>query len=397
MAINPQIPLAVRPLDVGQAFSNALLNVDRMQQMRQRAAQSDLVQQQGAQQLQQRDLMAAVQLAGPIRSALEQGDMGTAQSLIGRLPASARDEAMGLFQQGDTQQLISLASQLEGMAPQLGIKGQNTGLASAKTEIYDNGTVLQALPDNTTIVRDPSGRIVEGQERVEVLEKARREQVAFAGDRAAAAARGTAGVELETAPRIAAEVEDAKLDVQSRLVPKLRADIKRAEAEAESRGQALSEFRRAEIAMPALQEVVSSLRELAPIATSTVAGKIFDVAAKELGFGSTKGATARAKYSAIIDNQILPLLKQTFGAAFTAVEGERLRDTLGDPDASPAEKAAQLDAFIDSKVRELETARRAVNAGIEQGSQPGQSGQTGQQQGAASGPVKVGRFTVEVE
>ena len=63
---------------------------------------------------------------------------------------------------------------------------------------------------------------------------------------------------------------------------------------------------------------------------------------------------------AIVNNQVLPLLKQTFGGAFTVAEGEALKATLGDPNSDPEEKSAQIDAFIDSKVREIETKERQL-------------------------------------
>jgi hypothetical protein len=48
------------------------------------------------------------------------------------------------------------------------------GLASAKTEILEDGSVVQALPDGTVQVRDPSGAIVEGAERANVLQNAQK-------------------------------------------------------------------------------------------------------------------------------------------------------------------------------------------------------------------------------
>jgi len=89
---------------------------------------------------------------------------------------------------------------------------------------------------------------------------------------------------------------------------------------------------------------------------------VFDFAVKQTGFGSTKGATSRVKFIAIVNNQVLPLLKETFGAAFTAQEGEALKATMGDPDASPEEKMAQLDAFIAQKTRDIETRERQLDA-----------------------------------
>ena len=154
--------------------------------------------------------------------------------------------------------------------------------------------------------------------------------------------------------------EAEAVDLIAETKAKIASDVEIATAEAKSRGETLTTLGQAKASLPALTEIVGQLRDLAPIATSTIGGKVFDIAAKELGFGATKGATAKAKYTAIIDNQILPLLKQTFGAAFTAAEGERLRATLGDPDADPSEKAAQLDAFISAKIREIETKERQL-------------------------------------
>ncbi len=155
--------------------------------------------------------------------------------------------------------------------------------------------------------------------------------------------------------------ESAKLEAQAARLPDIRAAIKTAEIDAQSRNEKLSDLSAANAAMPGLVEVIGQLKELAPIATYTYAGKAFDQASRQLGFGATKGATARAKYISIIDNQVLPLLKDTFGAAFTIKEGENLKATMGDPDSSPEEKHAQLEAFIANKYRELERKQRAVS------------------------------------
>jgi hypothetical protein len=130
---------------------------------------------------------------------------------------------------------------------------------------------------------------------------------------------------------------------------------------AKDKGETFTNLVQARAALPGLNTVVDKLRELAPIATSTLGGKIFNAAVKESGFGGTKGATARAKFIAIINSQVLPLLKPTFGAAFTVQEGEALKATMGDPDASPEEKMAQLDSFIEQKMRDIETKESALN------------------------------------
>lgn len=144
----------------------------------------------------------------------------------------------------------------------------------------------------------------------------------------------------------------------SDIVGKAKSEISKAVKKAEIEGKALGEaqvsYNQARASLPAVEEVVGRLRELAPIATSTFGGRAFNAAAKELGFGATEGAEARASFTAIVDNQVLPLLKQTFGAAFTVQEMEALKATLGDVNASPGEKMAQLDAFIEAKYRDLE-------------------------------------------
>jgi hypothetical protein len=105
--------------------------------------------------------------------------------------------------------------------------------------------------------------------------------------------------------------------------------------------------------MPGLRVVVDQLAELADQATYTQTGQMIDTAARELGMETSPAAVARAKYIAMVDNQVLPLLRDTFGAAFTQKEGEALRATLGDPNKSPAEKKAVLEAFIAQKERDV--------------------------------------------
>jgi hypothetical protein len=67
--------------------------------------------------------------------------------------------------------------------------GNRSGLASAVTRTYDNGTVLQTLPDGSTKVLGPDGTEVTGQARVDALRTARTEQVDWEAARAGATAR----------------------------------------------------------------------------------------------------------------------------------------------------------------------------------------------------------------
>ena len=106
--------------------------------------------------------------------------------------------------------------------------------------------------------------------------------------------------------------------------------------------------------LPGLQKVVGDLEALADKATYTRAGQARDFAMKEMGMEPTDSAVARAEYIAMVDNQVLPMLRDTFGAQFTVVEGETLRKTLGDPNKPPAEKKAVLRSFIAQKIRDIQ-------------------------------------------
>lgn len=145
------------------------------------------------------------------------------------------------------------------------------------------------------------------------------------------------------------------------LPPSQRPDIKAKQAKAtvvgKDQGEAAVRLRAAEASLPRLEGAVKQLSELGKRATYTVGGKAVDAIRKQAGYES-EGATARVKYVAHVKNNILPLLRQTFGAAFTAAEGESLLATLGDPDMSPEQKDAVLDAFINDKKAELQTLKR---------------------------------------
>lgn len=120
--------------------------------------------------------------------------------------------------------------------------------------------------------------------------------------------------------------------------------------------------------MPGLRSVIDELTALADTATYTQSGQVMDAVKRELGLPVGQGAIDRASYIAIVDNQVLPLLKDTFGAAFTVAEGQSLRATLGDPNKSPQEKKAILDAFIQQKERDVAAMQRKAPGGaVDQG------------------------------
>jgi len=106
--------------------------------------------------------------------------------------------------------------------------------------------------------------------------------------------------------------------------------------------------------MQSLRVVIDQLHSLSDTATYTLLGQGANELKKQLGLDPSEGAVARSEYIAVVDNQILPLLRETFGAQFTVEEGKALRATLGDPNKTPAEKKVVLDAFIAQKERDLQ-------------------------------------------
>lgn len=109
---------------------------------------------------------------------------------------------------------------------------------------------------------------------------------------------------------------------------------------------------------PRLVQVANKLSSLGKKATYTLAGQGLNTLKRQTGIPVGPGAVARAEYISTVDNEVLPLLRQTFGAAFTAEEGNRLRVTLGDPDKDPSEKDAVLSAFINQKAAQIDTLKR---------------------------------------
>lgn len=134
--------------------------------------------------------------------------------------------------------------------------------------------------------------------------------------------------------------------------------VEAARSRAKAKGEAFNDAAQMEAALPELMDVVGRLKELSQVATYTVAGRVWDAAMRELGFGATEGGKARAEYIAVVANQVLPLLKPTFGGSFTVQEGEELKATLGNPNLTPEEKQAQLEAFIQQKIRNVRGKQR---------------------------------------
>lgn len=162
----------------------------------------------------------------------------------------------------------------------------------------------------------------------------------------------------ENEPGRAGDVEEAKLQQQLALGPDIEAAKATAAEIGKGQGEAQAKLNSMLAKQPRLQKVVSDLSALGKDATYTKAGQLGDIVIREAGIPVSKGAVDRTAYMAKVNDEVLPLLRETFGAAFTVQEGESLKTTLGDPNKSPEEKDAALAAFISSKAGEIESLKR---------------------------------------
>lgn len=124
----------------------------------------------------------------------------------------------------------------------------------------------------------------------------------------------------------------------------------------------LEQLRNMEANLPELYNLVDNLKKLSSQATFTKYGQFVDLVNKEAYGKSTPGSVARASYTSMIDNQVLPLLRETFGAAFTEKEGESLKATMGNPNMTPEEKNVVLDNFINQKIASINSKKRKLQS-----------------------------------
>ena len=131
----------------------------------------------------------------------------------------------------------------------------------------------------------------------------------------------------------------------------------------------LENQRNLQVMMPKIESDVDRLMELAGTATSTGTGKALDWVASQFGVG-TEGAVARAEMENIVENNVLPQLRTLLGAQFTEKEGEKVKQTIMDPNRTPAERRAQLQNFLNSKLDALRQSSQKLYGGNEQNSDP---------------------------
>jgi hypothetical protein len=341
--------------NVGQAiniFENALMNSQTRDIRQQQFDQQSLINPLQVQQAQQSVDAGAAQAVDAtnqrklksindfaignqslINDAVNTGDATQLQSAMVKrreqliqqgLPTDETDEALVMLGQGNIQGVVS------GLSDSVKLFNQQQGRgAGAGQREFQNLLTIAQDPNATELERNSAKRALGSMAKVSTSAQERIAQDKTLGQQVVA---------QKTAE--ASGTETGKSEAQLKFKPKITKAVKLAEKEATERGEVLTDLGRMEASLPGVKEVVNELLELSDIATSTLGGKAFDFVVKQSGFGSTKGATAKAKMEAIVDNQVLPLLKETFGAAFTATEGEALKASLVNPDSSPAQRSA---------------------------------------------------------
>lgn len=194
------------------------------------------------------------------------------------------------------------AMPISGWDAELAAKsGSGATIYSASDKVMDNGTVIRTTRDGNIRVFAPSGEEVTGEKRVEILQKARREEVLFAGDRSGAAEAGKLGAQLDLKPV-----------------------VERAVAEEKAAGEGTA-ARIQEV----IQQGVESSRAM-PILNRTRA--LLDVVetggwnAVRTNLETWLGVSGAndVELSSSMGKAVLSQLRETFGSAFTEAEGDKL-------------------------------------------------------------------------
>jgi hypothetical protein len=283
--------------------------------------------------------MGVMGLEGPAQAALDsrnerRGDERAQQAQAAQRNATAewlRSQGAEDLAVGVMTGALTGSDALRSMQASSG--GENTVQSSVP---LDDGTTVMIMRDGSRRVLSPTGEELTGQAAADAILSAREYTVQNQQDIYGARRTGTNVAEAGTgSDAAAAGATGTVLGTQA--------------------GNDQVKLMEMQRNMPGLMGVVDRLDALSGTATFSKVEIAADAARRAIGQEVSAGGIARAEYIATVDNEILPLLRQTFGAAFTVEEGARLRATLGNEDGTPAERRATLNAFIQQKQAELES------------------------------------------
>jgi hypothetical protein len=205
------------------------------------------------------------------------------------------------------------------------------------------------LPDGGVLERTGGGQVSDTRQRVaKLIELGLTPQQAIKS--------------IESGRQQAPIADTSGSEVIKNLSPEARTEFRKAKGK--NIAEKLSSFQSQVNKLPGLKQTVEDLRELSNKASFALTERSADFFRRSFGQPVSAGAVARSQYIAAIDNQVLPLLRDTFGAQFTEREGETLKATLGDVNKTPAERNAILDAFISQKEANLRSLGRELQIDI---------------------------------
>ena len=152
------------------------------------------------------------------------------------------------------------------------------------------------------------------------------------------------------------DTSSAKSELENQeILSEAEAERIKSEDAAKAYSTAMVELDEYQAFLPRLRQVVTKLKKLGETASYTIVDKGVDFFKEQTKQEPSQGRIDREGYISTVANEVLPLLRDTFGAAFTAAEGESLKITLGDPDTSSKVKNAALDSFIEQKIGQIRT------------------------------------------
>ena len=215
--------------------------------------------------------------------------------------------------------------------------GGNAGKFSSKQTTYMDGSVLQGDPTGGSRFYDGKGQElpVGSSERAAGIKKAIASGVQYEYDKNYQGKKGEQNARGETEPEIQRNISIAKWNGTN---------------EAEEKDVIASMSAN----LPALRATTERLKGLAATASFSLPQKGFNFVMQQ-AFGVTpQGSTDRERMKSIVNNMILPLLKQTFGASFTVNEKDELKATLLDMDMPAPARIAALEEYMNGKTRELQ-------------------------------------------
>lgn len=243
--INPLIPLQASTPDISSIFSNTLNTLGQINQLKQapmrnrlldaqvQTAESQVPTQQD--QFNERDksriqsiAQGALQLnALPEPARLEAAKARREDLIKQGLPTIDTDQYIGALVSGDSQGAQQMLNNSIAIGQKLGLiktDTQQQGLASAKTEILPDGSVVQALPSGQVEVRNPAGQIVTGDERIKTLQNSqqfKQEQMRKESGIAVEQARGIAGAKARES-----RISELRKEYSTSIKSAARSDIK---------------------------------------------------------------------------------------------------------------------------------------------------------------------------